>query len=110
MHDIDTIIQTEKNVDEHHEPPLLNFEKWTHLKDQAISTMRYRDVLFAYEKQGLGMAMAYLTRELQIANTGEDLSLVFRKKAARLKKKEGPLMGVIAAKKAGFRIRVTPRR
>jgi len=49
------------------------------------------------------MAIAYLTRELQIANTGEDLSLVFQRKAARLKKEEGPLVGVIAAKKAGFR-------
>jgi len=102
MHDIETIIQTEKDVDEHHSPPLINFEKWAHLKDQAISTMRYRDVPFAYEEQGLRMAKAYLTWELQSANTGEDLSLVFQEKSARLKKKEGPLMAEIARKKAGF--------
>jgi hypothetical protein len=101
LHDIDTIIRDQRDVDEQHDPPLLNLEKWAHLKDQAMSAIRYCDVPFAYEETGLGMAVEYLKKALQRAGAEVD-ARVLQENSATLKGNENSLrMGIIPTGHAG---------
>lgn len=43
LHGVRIVLRGEQDVDEDHEPPLLNFDKWTHLKEMAMDPLRYRD-------------------------------------------------------------------
>jgi hypothetical protein len=89
LHDIDTVIRHQKDVDEQQELPLINFEKWTHLKNQAVSALRFRDVPFAYE--GFEMALKYLNKGLQDIGTGEEFSQVLQANSTKLKENEDSL-------------------
>ena len=52
-------MRNEKDVDEQHRPPLINFEKWAHLKGEAMSALQYRDVPLILEGEGVEMAMEW---------------------------------------------------
>lgn len=99
---ISKIIGNEEDVDKHHDPPLINFEKWAHLKHQATTALSYRDVPFMYEQQDLGTAMEYLKMGLQSVSSGEDFERVLRRNSDRLKDHEARLYGAIAMQQSGF--------
>jgi hypothetical protein len=109
LHDINGIMwdQNHKDVDERRNPPLLNFEKWARLKDQAMSALRYRDSPFAYEEQGLESATRYLKNGLQSVSLGEEFARTLLANSAKLVKDENTLRGEKAEEIAGFRRRTT---
>lgn len=41
LHDVQTTVQQEKDVDDQHDPPLILLEKWATLKRHAISALWY---------------------------------------------------------------------
>jgi hypothetical protein len=88
IHEIDTVLQEEKDVEEHHEPPLVNFEKWTHLKKAAMDVLRYRNIPPEYDEDGLETAVAYLKRGLQVVTVDEDFSQLLQAKSAKLERNE----------------------
>jgi hypothetical protein len=86
LHDIDIVLQ-EEDIDEHHEPPLINFEKWDHLKEKALDALRYRDIPMEYE-DGLKTVLAYLKEELQAISVNDEFRQSLQRDSARLKQKE----------------------
>jgi hypothetical protein len=103
LHDIDTIIRDQRDVDEQHDPPMLNLEKWARLKDQAMSAIRYRDVPFAHGKKDLGMALEYLKEALHRVGAEVDARLL-QENSAKLKGNEISLqMGITPTGQAGPR-------
>ena len=70
IHDINTVLWEEEDFEDHHEPPLINFEKWIHLKDQVLDAMHYHDILLKYSEDGLKAAMGYLKQQLQGITVG----------------------------------------
>lgn len=79
-----SVILKEDDIDNHHELPLINFKKWTRLKEKAFDALRYRDTPPEYNKDGLEMAMAYLEWHLQAVTVGDDYIQSVQTKSARL--------------------------
>lgn len=105
IHDINTILREEKDVEDHHEPPLINFEKWTHLKDRALEALRYRDNPPKYSEDGLEAATGYLKQQFQGVTVDDEVSQILQTKSASLKKIEATMpksKTVDEMKKAGF--------
>ena len=73
-HDIHDIMQKEKDVDEKHDLPLINFEKWAHLKEKAMSALQYHDVPFSFDGHDIQVAMDYLKKGLQDIGVGENFN------------------------------------
>lgn len=91
LHDIDVVLKDD-GVDDHHELPLINFKKWTHLKEKALDALRYRDNPPKYNENGLESATAYLERELQAVTTiSDDFIEWVQTKSAELKRNEGTM-------------------
>jgi hypothetical protein len=88
IHDINTVLREEKDVEDHHEPPLINFEKWTHLKDRALEALCYRDIPPKYSEDGLEAATGYLKQQLQGVSVDDDFSQILQTTSARLKEIE----------------------
>ncbi|KIM87282.1 hypothetical protein PILCRDRAFT_270801 [Piloderma croceum F 1598] len=103
LHDINTVLR-EKNIEEQDEPPLINFEKWVHLKEKALDAFRYRDFPPAYDADGHGMAMAYLGWELRSVSAGDVFSQALKDRSFRLKRGEETLTmrGEEARRATGF--------
>jgi hypothetical protein len=93
-------MQKEKGVDEQHDPPLINFGKWAHLKEKAMSALQYRDVPFPFDER----AMDYLKKGLQNIRVGEDFSRVLQANSKKLVKNENLARCNVgeATKRAGF--------
>jgi len=102
LHDISTVLKEEKNVEEHDEPPLINFEKWVHLKEIALSALRHRDMPLAYNADGLEMAMAYLGWQLRAVTVDDGFSLSLERRSNKLKQDEGTKRRDRAKRAAGF--------
>jgi hypothetical protein len=103
LHDFSKIIRDEVDADEQHEPPLLNFEKWTHLKRQAMSTLRFREVPFVYKQDGLGIAVEYLKMGLRSVSMKDDIEQSLRRKSEKLQRHEAPMQRVVMTKsQSGF--------
>jgi len=105
IHDINTVLREEKDVEDHHEPPLINFEKWAHLKDRALEALRYRDIPPKYSEDGLEAATGYLKHQLQSVTVDDDFSRDLQTRSARLKKIEDTppkSKTVDVVKKTGF--------
>jgi len=83
-----SVILKEDDIDNHHELPLINFKKWTRLKEKAFDALRYRDTPPEYNKEGLEMAMAYLEWHLQAVTVGDDYIHSVGTESARLTKDE----------------------
>jgi hypothetical protein len=97
-------MQNEKDVDEQHDPPLINFEKWAHLTDKAMSALQYRDVRFPFDEGDGQAAMDYLKKGLQDIRVGEDFSQVLQANSKKLVKNEIQAKTDVggAANRAGF--------
>jgi len=106
LRDIHDIMREERDVDEQHVPPLINFEKWAHLKEKAMSALRYRDVPFPFSDRDVRAAMEYLKKGLQSVSVGEDFSQVLQKNSEKLVKNENLARSNVkleaATKRAGF--------
>jgi len=89
LHDINTVLK-EKNIEERDEPPLINFEKWVHLKEKALGALRYRDLPLAYDTDSScpRMAMAYLQWQLRSVTVDDVFDQVVRDMSTRLKRSE----------------------
>jgi len=81
LHDINTVLK-EKNIEERDEPPLINFEKWVHLKEKALDALRYRDLPLAYDADCPKMAMAYLQWQLRSVTVDDAFSQAVRNRSA----------------------------
>jgi hypothetical protein len=92
LHDIKTVMR-EDDVDVRFEPPLVNFEKWAHLKDVAMSSLCYGNMPLAYAGD-LGMAMEYLKKGLQSVGAEEAVGDTLKRNSARLKEEEDKLRNV----------------
>jgi len=101
LHDIEVVL-LEEDVEDHHEAPLLNFEKWTHLKDKALDATRYRDIPLTYDEDGFETAMAYLTQQLQSVLVDGNFSRRLQNESARLKHNEETMRRVAASRSVGF--------
>jgi len=88
LHDIAAVLKEEKSVEENDEPPLINFEKWVHLKEKALGALRYRDMPLAYDEDGLEMPMAYLRWQLQAVTVDDGFGQSLKRKSAILKEGE----------------------
>jgi hypothetical protein len=102
LHDINTVLQEEKDVEEHHEAPLINFEKWTHLKEKAMDAMRYRDIPLQYDEDGLETAMAYLQRQLQPVTIDDGFSTHLETMSTALRQNEEAMRRPAAGRTVGF--------
>jgi hypothetical protein len=104
LRDIQDIMQKEKDVDEQHDPPLINFGKWAHLKEKAMSAFQYRDVPFPFDERDTRAAMDYLKKGLQDIRVGEDFSRVLHANSKKLVKNENLARGDVreATNRAGF--------
>ena len=97
----------EKDVDDQYNPPLINFDKWAHLKERAISASQYRNVPFTFDERDIQAAMAYLMKALEGIRVGEDFSRDLQKNSEKLAKNENKTRvqwGDVeaATKRAGF--------
>jgi hypothetical protein len=89
LHDIDIVLQEEDDIDEHHEPPLINFEKWDHLKEKALDALRYRDhIHMEYDEGGLQTVLANLKGELQAVSVNDEFSQSLQHDSAKQRQKE----------------------
>lgn len=95
LNDFSKIIRDEVDVDEQHEPPLLNFEKWTRLKRQAMSALRFRDVPFEYEQDGLGIAVEYLKMGLRSVSMKDDIEQSLRRRSDKIQRHEAPMQRAV---------------
>jgi hypothetical protein len=98
-------MQKEKDVDEQHDPPLINFNKWAHLKEKAMYALQYRDVPFpSFDERDTRAAMDYLEKGLQEIRVGEDFSRVLQANSEKLVKNENLARGDVreATNRAGF--------
>jgi hypothetical protein len=104
LHDIHGIMRKEKDVDEQHHPPQINFEKWAHLKEKAMSALQYRDVPFTFDEpeRDIQAAMDYLMKALQNIRVGEDFSRDLQTNSEKLVKNENLARGDEVIKGAGF--------
>jgi len=102
LHDISVVLRQEEDVEECDKLPLINFEKWTHLKEKALDALRYRDIPPEYEEDGLETAMAYLKRQLQAVSVDDDISRRLQTKSDLLKKNEETMQRDKAARKVGI--------
>jgi RasGEF domain len=101
LHDIAIVLQ-EEDVEEHHEAPLINFQKWAHLKEKALDAMRYRGIRLEYDENGLEMAMAYLTQQFQPVAINDDFSRLLQTKSARLRQSEDAIRRDTVIRSVGF--------
>lgn len=88
LHYIRRIVFQEKDINEDHTPPLINIEKWNHLKEKALDALRYRDISLEYDEDGLETATAFLQRELQAIVVDRNFSQRLNIKSAELKQNE----------------------
>ena len=102
LHDINTILREQEDVDDHHDPPLINFQKWAHLKAKAMSTLQHHGRPPAYNEEGLGTAMEYLKAGLQDVSTEEYFHELLRANSEKLRENEERLMPTWAKTTAGF--------
>jgi hypothetical protein len=100
LQDINNILKVERDVDEQHNPPLLFIEKWSNLKRQAISAVRYREVPFVFEMKGLEQATEYLKKGLGSASKVKEETLT--RNSRKLKASEAPLLTTVGLARAGF--------
>lgn len=102
LHDIRIVLRNEGDVEEHHETPLINFEKWAHLKEKALDALRYRDIPLRYDTNGLETAKAYLQQQLQLVATGDDFNQLLQMESNRLAQIEKTMRRVAASRSVGF--------
>ena len=94
LHDIGCIIRDHKDVDEQSRPPMLNIAKWSTLKNEALSALRFQDTIFEdppenQQRQAeLDTAMEYLRAGLLGVSTGEDYRQVLWTTSDRLRESE----------------------
>ena len=94
LHDINCIIQDHKDVDEQSKPPMLNITKWSALKMEAMSALRFQDIIFEdppenQQRQAeLDTAMEYLRAGLLGVSTEEDYRQVLWSKSDSLRESE----------------------
>ena len=81
---------------------MINFEKWVHLKEIALSALRHRDMPLAYNADGLEMAMAYLGWQLRAVTVDDGFSLSLERRSNKLKQDEGTKRRDRAKRAAGF--------
>jgi hypothetical protein len=96
LHDITTILREQKYVDDKHDPPMLNFELWITLKNEAISALRFRDSLDGYgnpsdDPQRQALATEYLQAGLLRVRTEEDYHQGLLANSAKLRANEDSL-------------------
>lgn len=87
LDDISDILHQHKDVDDQHDPPLINVEKWARLKHQAISASRYH-VPSVSEGDDLGTAMEYLTEKFRCIRPGKEFSQALQATSCALKRQE----------------------
>jgi hypothetical protein len=102
LHDIDVVLRKEADVEERPDGPLINFEKWTHLKEKALDALRYRDIPLEYDEDGLETAMAYLKQQLQHIGINDDFSQRLQLESTRLKREEETMRRDAAMESVGF--------
>jgi hypothetical protein len=97
-------MQNEKDVDEKPDSPLINLEKWAHLKEKAMSALQYRDVRFPFDGGDGRAAMSYLKKCLQDIRVGEDFNQILQANSKKLAKNETLAKDEVkeAANRAGF--------
>jgi len=103
LHDINTVLQEERDIEEHHEPPLINFEKWTHLKETAMDAMRYRDIPLQYDGDNLETAMAYLQQQLEKVTVDDDFYRQLETTSATLCRDEEAMQTSYIERSVGFK-------
>ena len=98
------MLRKEADVEEHPEAPLINFEKWTHLKEKALDATHYCHIRPQDEcdEGSLEMAMAYLTRQLQPITIDDDFNRTLQTESNRLRQKEVQRRGVDVIHSVGF--------
>lgn len=92
----------EKDVENHPEAPLINFEKWTHLKQKAMGAVRYRDTPPQYNEGGLETTIAYLQQQLEPVTTDDGFAQLLENKSRRLARDEDALRRSVAARSVGI--------
>ena len=102
LHDVKTVLHEERDVEDHHEAPLINFEKWTHLKEKVMDAMRYRDIPLQYDKDGLETAVAYLQRQLQPVSIDDGFSTRLETMSTALRQDEESMRRPAAMRSVGF--------
>jgi hypothetical protein len=104
LHDMNGIMQGEENYKQQGNlPPSINLQKWVHLKDRAVSTLRYRDAPYIYDGQNLGVAMDYLKKGLESVSAKEEISTRLQANSAELKRNEDKLRRIFRTEHdAGF--------
>lgn len=105
LQDIYTILQEEANIDEHHDPPLINFEKWDHLKEKAFDALQYQDIPLEYDKDVPNTVLADLKAELQAVSVNDDFSQSLRDESVRLKQTEAKIHN--PTQSVGFKVKST---
>jgi hypothetical protein len=90
LYDINHTINNQVDVDDQHDPPLINFEKWAHLKCQATSALRHLDVPFKCRQEGIGNAVEYLKMGLRSVSVNGDLEDILTKRSKKLKHYDVP--------------------
>lgn len=83
----------EKDVENHPEAPLINFEKWTHLKQKAMGAVRYRDMPPQHDEGGLATTIAYLQQHLRLVTTDDGFAQRLKATSSRLAQNEDDLRG-----------------
>jgi len=102
LDDINIVLQEEETVNSGHELPLINFEKWIHLKEAALDALRYRDLPLECDADGLETAMAWLKWQLQAIPVNDDFSQSLQIKSAKLKQDEDTMGRVHVVGRVGF--------
>lgn len=72
LYDIHEVLVTEEDVDENCEPPLINIEKWDHLKETAFDALHYRNLPMEYNEIDPQTAMDYLQNEIEAVAVAVD--------------------------------------
>jgi hypothetical protein len=88
--DIHTVIREKKDVYDEHDPPLLNIEKWAHLKMLAMSAHKY-EVPQVRRDSSLESAKHYLLDRLHCIAPGEELDRDLKTKSVALRRQEKTL-------------------
>lgn len=103
LHDIGTVLDEERDLEEHDEAPMINFEKWTHLKEKALDAMRYRDIRREYNEDGLDTAMDYLKQQLKPIGIDDEFSAELQVLSDGLRQNEEEIQNNEAMQSVGFK-------
>lgn len=125
LHDLRVVLHSKPDIIESYVPPLINFEKWAHLKELAMDPLRYRGAfllkLSTYTQQTgvhsrdnrrqLERVVAYLDKILQCDDmAGDNYSMLFHTNVKAKQKGSDPITNRKDAEKVlGFGTRRSKR-